>query len=473
MPLMSARFLKNPWVLWPVYYLLTGAFIAVLAFVNGYPLVYSDSGTYIHNAFTFEQLEDRPIGYGLIINAVTWKSTLWTVVLFQGAVTSWLLMLLVRATVQERAAWRRLHLLLVLVLVLGSSLPWYAAQIMADVFAPLVMLALYLLYSEHLRATWKRICICPVLFFFMSAHNSHFPLVAGMQGFLLLTVLLPQRFSLVQRAGFFRRWWMVNAVACGAALMIALFNYVPHDAFRLSRASNAFMAGRLCEDGIMADYLRETCPIHPHPLCAYKERLPADALNGFLWSEEGFVRGEGLTLAQADSVLRPIVVDLLSRSEYRWRYAASVVRLAGKQLLEVDAGAGLHAYSEGTSPHAHHWWRLPHERAAYEGSLQQRNAFVDLTVWNHWLAIVLVISVVVALVGLMLLRGPRASRLRQLACWVLAWILLNAVVTSALSIVDSRLQARVVWLVPMLAVLVVQGWTAARTSGNGLAGERS
>ncbi|MBK6774919.1 MAG: hypothetical protein IPG74_03390 [Flavobacteriales bacterium] len=80
----QANVLLGTWWGRALYYLLTGTAIAVIALINGYPLVYSDSGTYIMNAFTLAQIEDRPIGYGLIIHAITWKATLWTVVLFKA-----------------------------------------------------------------------------------------------------------------------------------------------------------------------------------------------------------------------------------------------------------------------------------------------------------------------------------------------------------------------------------------------------
>lgn len=457
----------RPWLKWGAYYTVTGAFIAILAAVNGYPLVYSDSGTYIHNAFTFEQLEDRPIGYGLIINAVTWKSTLWTVVLFQGAVCSWLLMQVVRGSVRAMDQRRKVHALLLAVLVTGTSLPWYAAQIMADVFTPMVGLVLWLLYRGEHAPLWRRVLLWLMLFFFSATHNSHFPIVAGLQGILLLARGLPDKWSLVPRQGWWPRWWGINGVLLASATMIALFNYVPHGQFRLSRASNTFLAGRLCESGIMRDYLIETCPENPHPLCAYKDRLPADALNGFLWSEKGFVRAEELSLAEADSVLAPLVSDLLARPEFMARYAWSMVELTCRQLLEWDAGAGLHAYGTGTSPQAHHWWRLPHEKSMYDNALQQRGFWADLSGWNRWLDVVLLMSWAVPLLGLLVLR--RHPDLRRMLVWAVALWFINAAVTSSLSIVDGRMQARVVWLVPMVAVLMVHAWWSQRRQASNAA----
>ena len=51
-------------------YILAGCLLMMFpAFVNGYPLIYSDTSTYIHSAFEFLPPKDRPITYGLIYKA--------------------------------------------------------------------------------------------------------------------------------------------------------------------------------------------------------------------------------------------------------------------------------------------------------------------------------------------------------------------------------------------------------------------
>lgn len=51
------------------------------AIVNGYPLVYSDSGTYIGSGFEGIVPVDRPIAYGLFVRHISVAYSLWFVIL--------------------------------------------------------------------------------------------------------------------------------------------------------------------------------------------------------------------------------------------------------------------------------------------------------------------------------------------------------------------------------------------------------
>ncbi|MBK6891883.1 MAG: hypothetical protein IPH00_01780 [Flavobacteriales bacterium] len=132
------------------YYLFTGMLVSGLAFINQYPLVYADTGAYLANSYTLIPSDDRPIGYGLIIRAFSWQSTLWPVVIVHGMVASWLIMLLVREVISEKKRHTAIHLTLLAFLLLCSSLPWYAAQLMADNFTPLILLIAFLLFRAKL-----------------------------------------------------------------------------------------------------------------------------------------------------------------------------------------------------------------------------------------------------------------------------------------------------------------------------------
>src|ERR1044071_8868647 len=61
------------------------------AFYNGFPLVYADTGTYIHSGFTLETPWDRPLLYGLFVRVFSLNGfSLWSVILAQSLIISWL-----------------------------------------------------------------------------------------------------------------------------------------------------------------------------------------------------------------------------------------------------------------------------------------------------------------------------------------------------------------------------------------------
>lgn len=433
------------------YYLLTGLCVSGLAFVDHYPMVYSDSGTYIANAYSLVQNDDRPIAYGHILRAVGWQGTLWTMVLFQGARASWLLMLLCRETVTGPQRWVRTHLLLLTGLILCSSLPWYSAQIMADHFTPLVLIVVFLLFHARSLGKWRQAALWVVLFFLLATHNAHFIMAAVLGGMLLLHTL--RQGSPGLRA-FWWRWAGLNITIVGSALMIMCFNLVDHGHSRLSNASNVFLAGRLCEGGIMADYLDETCPSENNPLCDLRSDLPVDA-GHMLWSANGLPSKRGITIGQADSLLAPVVHDVLSRPEYLIRYIRSAFVSSAVQLFQWEVGTGLDAYREDSAPFYVISHRLPEELYSYNTSRQQQGFWEDRDDINRRIAVVLVLSLLVLAIDRLNKGTGRHPLTTPLVSMIMAWVVLNAAVTSAFSVIDPRLQSRVLWLLTMAAFLIL------------------
>ena len=78
-------------------FILLGALCFMLdAFYNGFPIVYSDTSTYIASGLEFETPFDRPITYGLFIALFSLHgSSLWLVVFAQAIILAYLIFLLV------------------------------------------------------------------------------------------------------------------------------------------------------------------------------------------------------------------------------------------------------------------------------------------------------------------------------------------------------------------------------------------
>ncbi|MBP8824051.1 MAG: hypothetical protein KBH07_10430 [Flavobacteriales bacterium] len=441
-----------------LYYLFSGLGISALALVNHYPLVYADSGTYIANMFSLVQNDDRPIGYALIMRAVTWQGTLWTMVVFQGMLASWLLMLLCRVVITEAGRWVRVHLVLLTVLVLCSSLPWYSAQIMADHFTPLVLIIVFLLFHARSLGPWREGALWAILYFALATHNAHYPMAAALSAILLFGGWLRK---VPAPRVFWWRWAGLNVVIGSSALMIMLFNLVDHGHLRLSNAGNVFLAGRLCEGNIMADYLAEVCPAPNNPLCDCQDDLPGDA-GHMLWSANGLPSKLGITIGEADSLLAPVVSDVLARREYVLRYFRSAAVSTLVQLFQWDVGAGLDPYMEGSTPYYNVEKRLPAETYSYRNARQTWGFWNDLDATNRRVAITLVLSILILAFN-QLNRGEGThSLMGPLIAWVLVWLVLNAAITSSLSVVDPRLQSRVLWLLTMAASLVLAGQPSFR-----------
>ena len=115
-----------------LYLFVTTLIIVAPALYNRYPLVYFDSGAYMEMAASLEPSFHRAIGYPLLMRIFGLMVSNWPIVLLQSLLLN---MLLFRVCVSlfERTA-RVKHFVSVVVLVFGTSMGWYAGQLMPDIF---------------------------------------------------------------------------------------------------------------------------------------------------------------------------------------------------------------------------------------------------------------------------------------------------------------------------------------------------
>jgi hypothetical protein len=429
-------------------YLLLCAFLySAVAFINRYPLVYSDSGTYILGSFTLEPFPDRPIGYSFIIRALTWQSTLWTVVLFQGWCMAWLIYRTLQQVLPQGTVVWRAHLLISAVLLLGSSMPWYMAQIMPDAITPMLALVLYLLlYGQNMRLA-ERAFLWTALFFFMIAHNSH----VAMGLLFLFGAALHLLFTRArQRAA----WWRV---ICASAVVVLGVVFVSHYNGRhglrpvFSPTANVFLAGRLCEGALMGDFLDEHCATRDYALCPFKDELPTIP-GDILWGHRAIATRLSPKLTVADSLIEPAVRDLLSEPKYLLRFVRMAFVASITQLFQVNTNTGLISYPKDSAPSVVIGTRLRWEASMYMNSLQSFGVWTDLRDIDRVVHATLFLSLLVLIWWWP--SGSEHGPLRTVVVVMLAWVVLNAVVIASLANVYDRLQSRVAWLIVLAAVMV-------------------
>ena len=432
-------------------YLIGASFlIGALAFFNRYPLVFSDSGTYIREAFLLEPPPDRPIGYSLIIRAVTWRSTLWTVVLFQSGMLAWLLWETLRKMIPAQVVLWRAHLLLTLVLVLCTSMPWYAAQIMPDIFTPMIALIFYLLFRAPELGIVKRGFLWICLFFFLITHNAHVAMAALLLvGMAIIRLLRKNAFA-------WPRFWpnlggMALVLASGITF-IAWFNGQNGMRPVFAPAANVFFSGRLCENRLLGDFLDEHCADRNYALCPYKDELPMIP-GDFIWPEKSISTRLAPRMTVADTLLAPMVHDLLSEPKYLGRFLRSSLVASMVQLFQVNAVSGLSPYQQDSAPYREINDRIPWELSSYTTALQYNGAWWDTGFSNRVAQLALILALCV-------LAWSRPAwkahpQLRTLVPLLLVWVVLNAVVTASLANVYDRLQSRVAWLAVLSACVAL------------------
>lgn len=431
-----------------LYFFLTGLILCVPALMNQAPLVYSDTGTYLNTSRSLLPPIDRPIGYGLIIRAVTWQSTLWTIVFFQGMAASWLIHRTIGTLFPAvRKAWRP-HLIVLSLLLAISSLPWYASQIMPDALSGLLGLCVFLLVFGRGIAIGEMLLLWLMLFFFGIAHYSHLVmlLMIGATGALASFVPLAGHHVLKRRRTVLAG---IIAVPVAGILFIMGYNARHGHGFVLSPTSSLFLSAKLIESGAMHTYLKRRCADRPNFLCDHVQELDRAAMH-YVWDDSSPTRG-GMEMLEASRRLDPVVRDLLT-DPGMWPMLAWTSALATTvQFTQVDIGSGLRAYGHQSSP----WWPIErhyrHELSMYMNSLQQRESWAlrDLNNINMWV----VLSACMAL----LVNWPARRSLRWWGFVSLlgAFTVMNAAATGAIANIYDRLQGRVTWLLVLAALLLL------------------
>ena len=418
------------------------------AFLNGYPLLFVDTGAYLLHIITGDPPWDKTAAYGPLIAIFHQGVTLWAPALVQGAVTSgviWVTQRVARGTARPGA-----HLALCAGLAALTSQPWFTAMIMPDVFAPLVALALYGLgFGEARLKRAEMLGLGLVAALGIASHLSHLPIALS-----LLVVVAVLRL---------RPWPVLRVAAPIALAVITLLSANQHYFGRvtLSAHGSAFMLARLQDDGPAVQVLRDRCPAAGWHLCLFIDDMPLDS-DRFLWgprspmnlTRERVERNDGGTQIAAEA--REIVSATLR--DYPLEVARAMVGNTFRQFFMVliddmftpgDMGdLARHVIPSGVP-----------EREAL--AMQQARQFTDrLEAIAVPLRIphgpVLLLAVLAAALGLWRALRARWREGYALVLCMLAALAANAFVGGALSKPHYRYQARIIWLLPLVAVLVVR-----------------
>ena len=417
-----------------------GFFLIWPALVNGYPLVFTDTGTFLDQLLLPFMIWDKPWIYGPVLAVLSSRLTLWLPLLAQGLAVSWVLW---RVRQVFRPPLPRAHLGLCLALALGSAAPWFAALLMPDILAPLTVLTLFLLAFEPDAA--RRWPVTALAAFAIAAHLTHLLIAAA-----CLCVVLIARPRAFARA----------ALPVGMALgLLMATNLAGHGRLGVSPFGAVFALARLVTDGPARTYLEDHCPEASPWLCRWTGRFPATS-DLFLWSPDGPVwTFPGGPIALAPEAARIVTATILTRpGAVAWVALGNTATQLGtirldKVLrgddLDATVGARLRAYYPAG------------EVARFEASAQHAGRLGVLAApWQRAHGVFLVAGAVSAAV--LLVWSWRHDRvLFSLIALIAAGNLSNAFATGALSGPADRYQARVAWLVVLpVLLLVVRGGQA-------------
>jgi hypothetical protein len=424
-----------------------GALLLWPAFLNGYPLVFSDTSAFLEQTAAAALLAwDKPVVYGPLLHAFHWHLCLWPAAAAQALLLSWLLWRTGRML--GRRAEAGAHLLLVAGLCTFTAAPWFASLLMPDALAPGLVLAVALLGWGDPRP-WERAALLLVAALAAAAHLAHLPLLAA----LLLVLAVARRW----------RGLRDGTLALGAALaLVVATNAAFHGRVAVSPYGAVFALARLVADGPAARTVEERCPEAGWHLCRWAGRLQTDS-DEFLWSPDGPVwaprpdgaaspRGPVGLAQEAEAILR----ETLAREPCGVLRAAAANTV--RQLLTVQIGDTLGPQHLRESVARALTRSFPAaESRRFAASLQFRGALPAVAapfLWPH-LPVLLAGALALPLMFRRAWQGGDSALLGFLLCAAVG-VLANAAVLGALSGPHDRYGARMAWLLPLAGLLALR-----------------
>jgi hypothetical protein len=436
----------------PILYGLAVLALLWPAFSNRFPIVFYDTGGYLGRPFEGTLLLGRSAFYGAFLAAGV-PTRFWLDIVVQAAVVVWIIALALRTHDgpwfgARDAATRTFAVVLAFSVLTG--LPWFAAQLMPDIFEPLVVIALYLLAFRNSRLRRaERIGLIVLIGFGIASHMAILAIACG-----LVVVLCALRLALRVRGGTCVADMRMKRPALGAsfaALLCGLVfalgsNLLIAGAFGFTPGGTSFIFARILQDGIVARYLKDTCPDPTLRLCAYKDQLP-QTTDDWLWDDPSPLNKLGGAKA-FEPEARRILLDTLRL--YPALYLTTALTATAEQFIRLKTGDGLTSYNF----HVEYMLKehAPGTVPAYYASVQYSTDF-DFA----WLNVVQYPIALLSILGLI----AQAARSWQIgarrdttrAMFFLIALAGNAFICGALSNPHDRYQNRLVWIAPLSLLL--------------------
>jgi hypothetical protein len=442
-----------------IFFYIIGSFTLLIpAFYNGYPLVYSDTGSYVFNGMELTIPKDRPTMYGLFIHLFSLNFSLWLVIFMQSFIVFYVLWHVFKlATKPSISKW--FFILSMALMSWFTGLGWYTSQIMPDIFTIVTLCTIVLLLFKKNYSWLQTIFFSVLLIFSMNTHFSNYP-IATITILILFVVTRRNVTPYAKKEVSFRLPVLITILAIVVGSMT---NFIVGNTFKVSQNSHVFLMGKMLDSGVLKSFLDDHCATKNYALCDCKNTLPETSRN-LLWDANSPLQKNG-DWKNSEASYNEILIDIASSPKHLSLFLYNDFCSSITQLFQNDVGSGVISswYSDPTStPYQAVSKYFPFELNQYKQSRQNTNLWeqnLDLTLINFINFFLLIIALIILIYVFFVSKTGRHYTVQtQIIIYtILIGIITNAIVTSSLANVYDRLQARVSWaLVFCLLLLFTQ-----------------
>jgi hypothetical protein len=411
------------------------------AFYNHFPIVYSDTSTYLASGFQLETPMDRPITYGLFLRLTSLNGvSLWLTIFFQALIVSFLIFKLMKRLLNEKI-YLKAFFITIIFLSLFTGLSWTVCQLIPDIFTSVGLLTCVLLLWGRFNKQ-ENIFLFFLFFLSVAMHMSHL-LLFGL--LLLIVVLLRKRLLPLQ--DFPKRNIQLTLLFILTGTSILTMGAA------LSKSKHIFFMGAMAEHGILKQYLDESCSTHAYKLCAYKDSLPEKAYQ-FVWEDDSPLQKIG-TWSDVKPEFSEIISATLTQPKYIKLHIAASLSATVDQLMKFGINDGNGSFLHGTRLHERISLYCPHDISAYNSSRQSRNELGFTAPWNIAFTIITLLGLLVLVIIPGGLRHAFTTTGGNIIFVVFVAILLNAWDCGTFANAIDRLGCKMIWLLTFMATITI------------------
>ena len=259
--------LENKYIGVPIIMLLDCLF----TILNKYPILYSDSSTYLSSGFELETPFDRPIVYGILLRIFSLNGiSLLLVPICQALIFTYVLYQVLTLFFSGSRIFLRL-LLFSFLQTFTCGFNWSINQLLPDLFSAIGFLSLICLLFKDSKPRSE----CPLFLLFFISTSSH---ISNLLIYTVVFVLI-----LIGRRKFLpdlnMRFFKIKSFIL--VFLILLSYLIMMSA--ISKSKDVFYAGSLSQKGILQTILKEKCPEHHFRLCSFKDSIP-ESFAYFVWN---------------------------------------------------------------------------------------------------------------------------------------------------------------------------------------------
>ena len=404
------------------------------AILNGYPIVYSDTSTYLASGFELEMPFDRPITYGIFIRLFSLNGlSLWTVIFSQTYI---LVYLVNQLLLKFNLTFKFFRGLIYYFLLIFTGIAWTCSQIMADIFTPILIISLFLLLFENGK---KKYLYYFIFLVSSSMHLSHL----GINILIIILLLLFKLIPLFKLNDFFS----LQKILIVFFLMIVAFSTMltPY-----SKSKHAFLFGAFIEHGIIKEYLNDNCKNHNYKICQYKDSFPKLAAD-FVWDKNSpFYKLGGFKETKTE--FNEIIRNTLTSKKYLWLHFKEGLKATSQQIISFNMGDGNGPFIGETLLSKRVLQYFPTEYYSYITSFQNCNKLSIITVFNT------IQNCFMALIFILIFLVMKTKKLSKQIIFInilfLSFILIHSASCGILANCANRYGCRVIWLLALLLIIL-------------------